>query len=56
MSTKATRTSAVDDGHEVMVSIDDAQDGERVVIADVTTDDAWLTMPLAEAASLSEWR
>lgn len=56
MSTKATPASAVDGEHEVMASIDDAHDGERVIIADVTTDDAWLAVPLCEAASLSDWR
>ncbi|MCH7659327.1 MAG: hypothetical protein IH933_01665 [Euryarchaeota archaeon] len=56
MSTKATPASAVDGDSEVMASIDDAHDGERVIIADVTTDDAWLAMPLCEAASLSDWR
>lgn len=56
MSTKATPASAVDGESEVMASIDDAPDGERVVIADVTTDDAWLAMPLHDAPSLSDWR
>ncbi len=56
MSTKATPASAVDGEIEVMASIDDAHDEERVVIADVTTDDAWIAMPLRNAASLPDWR
>lgn len=56
MSTKATPTAAVDDEHEVMVSIDDAHGAQRVIIADVTTDEAWLSVPLSEAASLSDWQ
>ncbi len=56
MSTKATPASAVDGESEVMTSIDDADDGECVIIADVTTDEAWLSMPLRDAVSLPEWR
>lgn len=56
MSTKATPASAVDGDSEVMASIDDAHDELRVIIADVTTDDAWLAMPICDAASLSDWR
>lgn len=56
MSTKATPASAVDGEHEVMTSIDDAPDEQRVIIADVTMEGAWLSMPLCDAASLPDWR
>lgn len=56
MSTKATPASAVDGEHEVMASIDEADDDARVIIADITTDDAWLAVPLDEAASLPDCR
>ncbi|MCL7416762.1 MAG: hypothetical protein M8354_02835 [Halalkalicoccus sp.] len=56
MSTKATPASAVDGEHEVMTSIDDADDEECVIIADITADEAWLAMPLRDAMSLPDCR
>ncbi|MDL5362949.1 hypothetical protein [Halalkalicoccus sp. NIPERK01] len=56
MSTKATPASAVDVESEVMTSIDDADDEERVVIADISVDEAWLSMPLRDAVSLPDCR
>jgi hypothetical protein len=40
---------------EVMASVE-ADDEETFIIADVTTDDAYLTLPLEDAASLPAWR
>ncbi len=40
---------------EVMASVEDGET-ETFVLADVTTDDAYITLPLAEAASLPAWR
>jgi hypothetical protein len=49
-------TAAVDEpGPEVMASVDHSPSGSTFVIADVTRDDAWLTVPLAEAPTLGEW-
>lgn len=44
------------DGPEVMASIDAGGDAPRLVIADITADGTWLSVPEAVAASLSEWR
>lgn len=43
-------------GTDVMASIDDEGAEERLVIADVSRDDAWLAVPSADAAALGEWR
>jgi hypothetical protein len=40
---------------EVMASVDDGQT-ETFIIADITKDDAFMTLPLADAASLPAWR
>lgn len=52
MVTEATAGSAAD----VMASIDDGGPEERLVIADVSRDEAWVTVPSADAAPLSAWR
>jgi len=44
-----------DDG-EVMASIDEADGSERLVIADVSRDDAWVSTPAGCGAALEEWR
>lgn len=44
------------DGSEVMASIDDGGGGARFVIADITAERSWLSIPEAAAASLAEWR
>lgn len=41
---------------EVMVSIDGDGGAEKVIIADITREGAWISIPLAEAASIPEWR
>jgi hypothetical protein len=40
---------------EVMASVEDGRT-ETFIIADVSRDGAYLTVPLAEAASLPAWR
>ncbi len=40
---------------EVMGAVEDGS-VDRFVLADVTRDEAYLTVPLAEAASLPAWR
>ncbi|WP_201289158.1 DUF7556 family protein [Halovenus carboxidivorans] len=40
---------------EVMAAIEDGS-REEFILADINTDDAFVTMPLEEAASLPAWR
>ena len=40
---------------EVMASVEEGS-AETLVIADISRDDAYLTAPLADAATLPEWR
>jgi hypothetical protein len=49
------------DGHrgfdeEVMAAIDRSGAAARLVIADVSRDGTWLTIPRSEAPMLREWR
>ena len=39
-----------------MASIDGVGEARRLIIADVTGNDRWLSVPLAQGVSLSEWR
>lgn len=41
---------------EVMAAIDDAGAETRLVIADVSRDEAWLAVETADARSLPDWR
>lgn len=40
---------------EVMASVEDGP-VEQFIIADISQDDAYVTLPLADAASLPAWR
>ena len=40
---------------EVMASVDPAPAQPEFVIADISRDEAWLSMPASEAPSLREW-
>jgi len=40
---------------EVMAAVEDGP-REEFILADINTDDAFVTMPLEEAASLPAWR
>lgn len=42
-------------GGEIMASVEEGPT-ETLIIADVSRDDAYLTVPLADAASLPAWR
>jgi hypothetical protein len=49
-------TAVADASHaEVMASVDSAPTQPEFVIADISRDDAWLSMPVSEAPSLREW-
>lgn len=41
---------------EVMAAIDSDGHGPRLVIADISADESWLSMPATAAASLADWR
>jgi len=40
---------------DIMASVEDGQE-QTFIIADVSTDDAYMTLPLDDAASLPAWR
>jgi len=44
------------EGGTVMAAIDDGGASARLVIADVSRDDAWLSVQESEAPALGEWR
>ncbi|WP_227374989.1 DUF7556 family protein [Haladaptatus halobius] len=47
---------SVADSAEVMASVDDDGRTERLVIADISREDAWISMRMTDAASLSDWQ
>ncbi|QLG48961.1 DUF7556 family protein [Natrinema halophilum] len=53
---RSAASELVTDSSEVMASIDEAGRYPRFIIADITTDDAWLSTPATAAAHLDEWR
>jgi len=55
MASNTVVPAAVEADTEVMAAVEDGL-VEQFILADVTTDEAYLTMPLTEAASLPEWR
>lgn len=57
MTPDTTSTSEpVEDSGEIMASVDDDGSGQRLIIADVDGDDAWLSMRVADTASLAAWQ
>lgn len=44
------------DGGNVMAAVDGDHDGERLIIADVEREDAWMAMRRRDAPALSECR
>jgi hypothetical protein len=55
-SSGTNEPSEADDGEEIMAAIDRSGDVSRLVIADVTRDDAWLSVCASEALALCKWR
>ena len=47
---------SVADDAEVMASVDDDGSTERLVIADISREDAWLSMRVTDAISLPDWQ
>ncbi|MDH5018811.1 DUF7556 family protein [Halobacterium rubrum] len=54
MSTDAANSAHC--GTDVMASLDDDGPESRLVIADISTDDAWVSVTEADATPLSAWR
>lgn len=50
------RTVRPAEDDDVMAAVDRGPGGPTYVIADVSTDDAWLATPDAEALPLAAWR
>jgi len=55
MESDTVATSETQAGGDIMAAIEDGP-VERFVIADVGTDDAYITVRLSDAASLPAWR
>lgn len=55
MSTKSAVTSEPDDG-TVMASIDEGGHASSLVIADVSRDEAWVSISTDEAVDLEAWQ
>lgn len=55
MAPNMVAEAEVEAGAEVMASVEDGPT-DTLVIADISRDDAYLTVPLADAASLPAWR
>ena len=41
---------------EVMAALDDSGGVTRLIVADITADDAWLSILASEAPVLTDWR
>jgi hypothetical protein len=55
MESDAVDPTAVEADTEIMAAIEEGSI-DRLVIADISTDDAYITAPLGTAASLPAWR
>ena len=56
MSCGTNESTGANECGEVMAAIDRSGEVSCLVIADVTRDDAWLSVYASEALSLPEWR
>jgi hypothetical protein len=41
---------------EVMASVDDGDDGERLIIAELSREDAYLAMSMSATVDVDDWR
>lgn len=55
MEQNTVAPTAVEGGSEVMAAVEKGRQ-EELIIADISTDDSYMTVPLEEAASLPAWR
>lgn len=54
-SDPVTSSESGADTAEVMASIETGEE-QRLIIADITVEGSWISMPTAATASLPEWR
>lgn len=52
----STYTTAAEEEGEIMAAVDPETRDGQFMIADITRDDAWLSVPLADAVRLTERR
>ncbi|MDQ2056139.1 MULTISPECIES: hypothetical protein [Halobellus] len=55
MTPNATAAASDASRAEVMASVDSTPAQSEFIIADISRDDAWLSMRVSEAPSLDEW-
>jgi hypothetical protein len=41
---------------DVMASVDNVGTTKKLIIADISCDDSWISLPVTEAVSLPNWR
>jgi|AntRauTorcE11898_2_1112593.scaffolds.fasta_scaffold27338_2 hypothetical protein len=56
MSQETETVAAVAEDTEVMASVEPGSTSDTYILADITRDDAFVTLPLEDAAALPEWR
>jgi hypothetical protein len=49
-------TTAGGEGSDVMASVDEGPGHPEFVIADISRDDAWVSVQLTDATGLDDWR
>ncbi|WP_168927096.1 DUF7556 family protein [Natronorubrum aibiense] len=55
LEAESVGSQSADDG-SVVAAIDEIDGRSHLVIADITRDDVWLSMPERDAVSLETWR
>lgn len=55
METETLDAATIEAGPEVMAAVE-SDEVDHLVIADINSDDAYLKVPVTEAASLPAWR
>jgi hypothetical protein len=55
MATDVTATAHASDA-EVMASVDPSPDGDELVLADLSREEAWLSTSVTAARPLDDWR
>lgn len=49
-------SESVTDHTEVMASVDTKGSSRRLIIADISRDDAWISMPMSESVPIPAWQ
>ncbi|QLD87668.1 hypothetical protein HWV07_00900 [Natronomonas salina] len=47
---------SIEDGEEIICAYDDVDETPSFLVADITRDDAWLSIAVEEARELDAWR